>query len=197
MGRMLCRNIFGALITEFWQVDAGKKMFSGAEKDRGDNEVQFVYESGAKVLPNRGDTAAEPDILAAGSNGGKLKCSVDIVGNEVEYGAAIHRDRWPGVVGQHKNLRVIRWIVAPPSLPCIVGPRTSDGPEHVAPHDPGTYVIEPACGYVVLYASRATLITKHLLKGSGGEGPLVQRYAADTERILETLIGAGTVAVKG
>ncbi len=193
---MLCRNIFGALITESWQVDAGKKMLSGAEQDRGDSKVQFVDESCAKVLSNRGDTAAEPDILAAGSIGGEPKCSADIVGNEVEYGAAIHGDRWPGVMGQHKDLRVVRWIIAPPSLPRIVRPRASDWPEHVAPQNPRTDVVETARCKTVIYASRAVLIAKHLLKGSRGEDPLVQRFATDTERIIETLIGAGTEAVK-
>lgn len=46
MGRMLCRNIFGALISEFRQVDAAKKVLPGAEKDRGDGEVQLVDEPG-------------------------------------------------------------------------------------------------------------------------------------------------------
>jgi len=197
MGRMLCRNIFGALIAESWQIDAGKKMLSGAEQDRGDCEVQFVDESCAKVLPNRGDAAAEPDILTAGSIGGKLKCSADIVGNEVEYSTAIHCDRWPGMVGQHKDLRVVRRIISPPSLPRIVRPRASDGPEHVASQDPRTDVVEPARGKAVIYASRAVRIANHLLKGSRWEKPLVQRLATDTERIIETLIRAGTEAVKG
>jgi hypothetical protein len=197
VGRMRCRNIFGASITEFWQVDAGEKVLPAAEKDRGDGEVQLVDESCTKVLPNRGDAAAEPDILAAGSIGGALKYSADIVGNEVEYGAAIHRDRWPSVVGQHKDLRVVRRIVAPPSLPRIVGPRASDRSEHIAPYDPRTNVVEPARYKAVIYASRAALISKHLLKRSGGEGPFVQRYAADTERIVEILVGAGAIAVEG
>lgn len=196
MCRMRCRHIFSASIAKFWQVDAGKQVLPGAEKDRGDNEMQFVDQSCAKVLPNRGYAAAEPDIPAAGSIGGELECSADIVGNEVEYGAAIHRDRWPGVVRQNKDLRVVRWIVAPPSLPCIVWPCASDRSEHVAPHDPRTDVIEPARCKAVIYASRAALISKHLLKRSRGEGPFVQRYAADTKRIIEILSGACTVAVK-
>jgi hypothetical protein len=40
-------------------------------------------------------------------------------------------------------------------------------------------------------------MSRHLLKRAGSEDPSVQRYAADTERISEVLIGASTVAIKG
>jgi hypothetical protein len=191
------RNVFSALVAEFWQIDAGKKVFSRTEQDRGNSKVQLVDESRTKILPDRGDTAAEPDISAAGSIAGPLKYSMDIIGNEMEYGAALHRDRWPGVVGQHKDLCVVWRIVAPPAFPCIVGPGASDRPEHIAPDDPGANVAEAARRKTVIDIGSAAIIPEHLLKSSGGEDPFVQRHAANAEWIVEILAGACTVAIQG
>jgi len=49
---------------------------------------------------------------------------------------------------------------------------------------------------VVVDAARATLLPEYTLEGTRGEGPLVQRRPADTERIGEILIGACAVAIE-
>src|SRR5260221_12415153 len=36
---------------------------------------------------------------------------------------------------QHEHRVVVRRVVAPPTLPFLVGPRPADRAEHVAPHD--------------------------------------------------------------
>jgi hypothetical protein len=38
-------------------------MFARAEKDRADRDMHLVHESGLEVLPDCGDTAAEPNVL--------------------------------------------------------------------------------------------------------------------------------------
>ena len=46
-------------------------------------------------------------------------------------------------------------------------------------------------------ARRAAVTSVYLLKRSSGEAPLVQRHAADTERVGEVLMGASAVAIEG
>ena len=121
---------------------------------------------------------------------------MDAIGDEMKRRAAVHGDRRPGVVGENENGRVIRWVVAPPSLPRIVGPGSSDRPEHVPAHDPGSDIGESARREAVIDAARAAIVAEHAAKGTGGEGPLVQCRAADAERVLEVLIGASAVAVE-
>jgi hypothetical protein len=56
--------------------------------------------------------------------------------------------------------------------------------------------VEPASRELVIDAGRAAVASEHLSKSTGGESPFVQRDAADTQRILEILPGAGTIAVE-
>src|SRR5882724_11838471 len=92
---------------------------------------------------------------------------------------------------------VIGRVVAPPPLPGVVGPGSSDRPEHVAAHDPRSDVVEPARRKLVIDARRAALVSEHLSKRTGGECPFVQRDAAGAERIVEVLVRASAVAVEG
>src|SRR5437763_1164672 len=73
------RDVLAALIAELGSVDAGEKVFAGAEQDGGNRQVHLVDQSGAKILLDRGDPAAEPDVLTFGRSDGALKGSVDAV----------------------------------------------------------------------------------------------------------------------
>ncbi len=79
-----CGNVLGAAIAELRCVDASEKVFPGTEKDRRDGEMHLVDQASAKVLANRGDSAAKPDVLTVGGLGGSLKCRVDAIGHEME-----------------------------------------------------------------------------------------------------------------
>src|SRR5262245_43320861 len=159
--------------------------------------MHIVDQSRAEILPDGGNTAEKLDVIAIGSFGGALQGSVNTMGDEVVGGAAVHDDRRPGVVSEHEDWGMVGRVIAPPPLPAVVGPRSADRPEHVASHDPRSDVSEPARREVVIDACRATLLSGHLLKRSGGDKPRVQRFAANTERIVGILLGAGAVAVQG
>src|SRR5262249_22396068 len=104
--------------------------------------------------------------------------------------------RSPGMVGEHENGGVIRRVIAPPALPAVVRPGSSHRPEHVAAHDPGSDVVEPACREIVVDPGRATVASVHLPKRTGRENPFVQRDPADAERVAEILVGTGAVSVE-
>jgi hypothetical protein len=171
-------------------------VFTGAKKDRGNRQMQVVDKSGSEVLLDGGDASSNPDVLALGSVDGSFKCRVDAFGDEVKGGTAAHDDRFARVVGKHENGSVVRRVVTPPSFPGIVRPGSSYRPEHVAPQYPGSDIFEATRGEVVVDAGRAAFISKHLLKGSGGERPFVQGSATNTERIVEVLVNAGAKAVE-
>jgi hypothetical protein len=61
-------HVFGALIAEFWGVDAGKKVFPGAKEDRGNGEMHLVDQSRAEVLPDGRDTTHKLDVFTIGSS---------------------------------------------------------------------------------------------------------------------------------
>src|SRR5580704_1857745 len=101
------------------------------------------------------------------------------------------------MVGEDEDGSVIGRVFAPPPLPGVVGPRSTDRPKHVPAKNPSSDIGETACCKVVIDARRAAVTSKHLLKRSGGEDPFMQPGATDTERVGEVLIGASAVAIEG
>src|SRR4029450_10676945 len=99
-------------------------------------------------------------------------------------------------MSEHEDRRVIRRIVAPPTLPIVVRPRSADRSEHVAPYDPRSNVGETARHKVVINAAFSNALTFQLLKSASGNHPVVQLLTADSERIVDILTGAGAVAVQ-
>jgi hypothetical protein len=87
-------------------------------------------------------------------------------------------------------------VVAPPSFPAIVGPGSSDGTEHISSQNPSADFLDATRCELVIRSCRATILAEHLVKGAGGENPLVQCATADSERIVEVLVRPGTVAIK-
>src|ERR1700730_8847236 len=150
--------------------------------------MHLVDESCAEVLPDRRDSAAKPDVFTIGGFEGAFQRRVNTIGDEMEGGAAVHRDRCARVVGKHEDGCVVRWIAAPPPFPSVVWPRSSNWPEHVAAQDPRSDVDETACCEIIIDTCRAALISKHLPKRACGEAPFVQRHAADGERVADVLV---------
>src|SRR5260370_12382753 len=98
--------------------------------------MHLIDERRAKVLSDRGNSAAESDIFVVGGFGRARQHSVNVIGDKVEDGAAIHGDRWPRMVGEYENGSVVRRVVAPPPPPRVVGPRSTNRPQHVSTHNP-------------------------------------------------------------
>src|SRR5580704_12760709 len=101
------------------------------------------------------------------------------------------------MVGEDEDGSVVRRVVAPPPLPSVVGPMATNRPKHVPPENPSSDIGETARRKVVVDARHAGVTSVYLLKRSGGEHPLVQHHAADTERVGEVLMGASAVAIEG
>jgi hypothetical protein len=189
--------MFGALIAEIGCVNTLKQAFSGTEQDRRNGQMHLIYKSCAKILPNSGNPAAKPDILAIRSVNSPFKCGVNAIGDKVEGSASAHHDRCAWVVGEDEDGSVVRRVVAPPALPAVVGPRPADRSKHVAADDPRADVVEAARREIIVNPRRAAIIAKHLLKGTCGKCPFVQRDPADAQWIVEILVGTGTVAIDG
>ena len=195
MGGFLRSDVFHTFVAQGKHVDTGEQIFPRAQQNRGDGQMYLVDQSGAQIFADR-RAAAEPDVLTVGCSAGALQCAVYPVGDEMECGAAVHRDRLAGMVGQHEYRGVVRRGVAPPALPVFIGPGAADRAEHVAAQDPCADVAESARGKVVIDAGRTIPVAVHALEGAGGEKPFVQRHAADAKRIFQALIRPGTVSVK-
>ena len=189
--------VLGALVAEFESVDICQKVLSGSKQYRGNGKVHLIDEPGAKILSDGRDSAAEPDVFSVGRIGGSLQRHVDTIGYKMKGRAASHDDRFARMVGEHENRRVVRRVIAPPSLPGVIGPWPSDRPEHIAAQDPGTDIVKSPRGEIVIRPARAAIGAMHLAKRLGWEKPLVQGDPAYTQRMFEVLFGTRAIAVDG
>ena len=100
------------------------------------------------------------------------------------------------MVGKHEH-RMVKWrILAPPTPPRLIPPRTPDRPEHVAAHDRGSDVRQTLLDHRGAGVHIAALLAVHLPKRLEREEPLVQIHPAATERALLVLAWTGDVAVQ-
>src|SRR5947207_4880935 len=102
MRRALARNGLPALVAEGSRVDVVQEVLAGAEQDGPDREMQLVDQPGAKELADRGHAAAEPDVAVARGCFRLLERGPNSPGDEVEGGAALHRDRRAGMMREHE-----------------------------------------------------------------------------------------------
>src|SRR5258708_35623854 len=94
--------------------------------------MYLIDQSGTKIRPDSGNSAAKPDILSFRSVNSSFKCGMNTIGDEVEGGSAAHGDGCARVIRENKDRGVVRRIVSPPALPGIVGPGATDRSKHVA-----------------------------------------------------------------
>src|SRR5262245_5595735 len=146
-------------------------MLSAAEENWAHCEVHLVDKSGLKVLADRIDAAAQPDVLAAGGGPRLVECRMNSVRHKMEGRTAFHLEWLAGVLGQYEDVRVIGWIVPPPTFPRIVAPVASHRAEHVAPEYPGADVLEAACREVVVGTDRPLAGTERLLESARRQEP--------------------------
>src|SRR5262245_49812608 len=127
------RLVIDTFVAQRAQIHPREDALPASQQRRRDDEVELVDQAGAQVLADRGDPAAQADVAPRRGFLRLLERSVDSFGDEMKHGAAFHRQRRPRMMRQHEDRRVVRRLLAPPTLPTLVGPRSADGSEHVAP----------------------------------------------------------------
>src|SRR5712691_504375 len=159
--------------------------------------MQLVNQGGAQILPNRGYAATEADVAAASCSDRLLQSGVNAFGDKAKLRTSRHLKRRPRMMRQHEDGRVIRRPVAPPALPTVVRPRTSDRTEHVAPENPGTDSRKALLRNSVIDPRLSIVMAVHPAPYACVEEPLHQLRAPEAERILEILVRPSPVAVDG
>src|ERR1044072_318108 len=189
-------DVLRAGVAEGARVDAGEQVLAAAEHDGAARAVQLVAETRAQRWPDGAGAAEEAYVEATGRRLRPLQRRVDPVGDEMESGAAFHRDGVARMVSEHEDVGVVGRVLAPPALPVVVGPRAALHAEHVAAHDPSADVLEAARGEVSAHPRRPAGLADHALKSLRPDEPPVQRFAADAERFLAALLRPCAVAVE-
>src|SRR2546428_13433683 len=106
--------------------------------------MHLVDEAGTQVLLDRGCASAKPDVCAVRCFERPLERRFDSVGDEVERGPALHRDRSTRVMGEHEN-RVVIWrgVAPPPPPPVVLSPAPDWGGKIVGPDTWAAYTATP------------------------------------------------------
>src|SRR4026207_817653 len=122
MGGVVRGGVLRALVAEADRIDAREEVLTPAPKGGGDREVHLVDQPGGEVLTNGGNAPAESDVLALSRLVRALQCGMDAIGKEVKDRSALHREGRTSMVRENEDGNMVRGIVAPPSLPTVVGP---------------------------------------------------------------------------
>src|SRR5437870_3804198 len=154
--------------------------------------MQIVNQPATEILPNGRDAATDADIALARSSSRLFQCRINAVGDKPKLRAARHLERWPWMMSQHEDWRVIRRLVAPPALPAVIGPGAPNRTEHVSSENPGSHAGEAPLRDFVVDARLAIRLSVHLPKYARVKEPLHQLGAMDAERILQILARTGT-----
>src|SRR5260221_2012202 len=88
---------------------------------------------------------------------------------------------------QHEHRVVVWGVVAPPTLPFLVGPWPTHRAEHVAPHDRGADAGVARDHEPLVDALVAALLADHATAVTGRKDPLVQLRPADADRVVKAL----------
>src|SRR5437764_14978009 len=78
------------------------------------------------------------------------------------------------MVGEDEHGGMEGWVVAPPALPRLVGPRAALGPELVASHDLGPDAPAPVASEAAVHAAPPSWLARHLLAAARGEEPFME-----------------------
>src|ERR1700680_805859 len=159
--------------------------------------MELVNQAGTQILPNGGYPATDADVPLARCSGGLLQRGVDAFGDEAKLRATRHPERRPRVMRQHEDGCVIRRLGAPPALPAVVRPRAAHRTEHVAPKNPGTDSGKALLRNFVVDPRLSILLAVHPAPCACLEEPVHQLRAPDAERMLQVLVGSGTVTIDG
>ena len=161
-----------------------EQALAGAEQNGSDVEHELVDHARGESLPHGGGATGDVDAEVAGRRLRARKGDIEAFGDEVERRPALHRDRIVRVVGENEHRSVIRRLVAPPSAPVHV-PLAPNGAKHVAAHH------VRSAGLHERVARAGVRFMERLV-----QVPVMELQAADAERVVATLIGAGDEAVE-
>src|SRR5262249_7189316 len=131
VGRAFASDRFRAFVAQRAQIDAVQEMLPGSEQDRAHDQMQLVDQARAQILPYRGYTAAYADITPARGGACLLESGMKAFRHKPKLRTSCHLERRSRVMSEDEDRRVIRRLLAPPALPAVIRPRTSDRPEHV------------------------------------------------------------------
>jgi hypothetical protein len=157
--------------------------------------MHLIDELRKKVLADRRYASAETNVFSFGGIASAFQCFLNASGNEIEGGVAFHRKRLSWVVSEHEDGHVVRRILAPPSFPLIVWPRSSNRTEHISTEDPCAKVVKGPRNEVIVDAGFSALLSDHLSTATRFEHPFVELRTANAERIRSALIWTRTKPV--
>ena len=187
----------GAGVAQGRKVCSFKESFTSAKQDRRNGDVHLVDQALAKILLNDVYAATKTNVLAFGRFASLRQGGGNALGNEVEGRSAFHDQGCACVVGQHEHWDVIDRILAPPTPPALIWPRSANRPEHVPAENPSPDVLKASSGKVIINARSSALATEQvLLKRSCGEGPAMKRGAAHAEWVADVLVWARAETVE-
>jgi hypothetical protein len=106
MRRMLARDVLRTGVSKLDEINVAKEAFARAEEHWGYRQMQFIDESGAKILLNGGD-ASDENVLSIRGRRGSLDGTVDSIRHEMES-----RRRRSGSRAQRSRRRS-RWFLRP------------------------------------------------------------------------------------
>jgi len=99
-------------------------------------------------------------------------------------------------MSQNEYWNMIGWVIASPSFPIRIFPRTTNRPKHVPPEDPSANVLNPPCSEVIVDPLGSSFTQGlHSLKRLSWNKPLMQISAANAEGIIDILIGPSSVSI--
>src|ERR1700722_17796794 len=196
----------GACVAERMQIEAGEKVLAFAQQRWTHRQMQLVNKTGAQKLTERRYAPAKPYILVAGRRLRLSQRGLDAVGDEMEHGAAFHRNRRARVMREHEHRHVVRRFLAPPAFPVFVRPRSAHRTEHVAAENPRADIDESQLGHFIVatgFAARtfwfipaAMSLVMHGAPHVGREKPFHELRPAHAERILQVLARTGAETVQ-
>ena len=153
--------------------------------------MHFVNQALAKILLNDVYATTNANILAFGCFARLRQGGGYSFRNEVEGRSPFHDQRQTCVVGQHEHWDVIDRILAPPTPPALIWPRSANRTEHVSAENPSPNVLKAPSGKVIINARSSAIAAEQvLLKRSCGEGPAMKRSTAHAERVVDVLVWA-------
>ncbi len=124
--------------------------------------MEFINQSLPKVLPDCRSSASDPDILSVGRIASSFKRYANPFSNEMKGRASRHYEWRTRMIGEHENVRMVNWVLSPPSSPALIRPRTAHWSEHISTHNPGTNIVEAACGKVVIDPRLTVVLAKEI-----------------------------------
>src|SRR5215472_3439751 len=101
MHRTFARDVLCTGVSELAEINIAKEAFARAEEHGGYRQIQFIDESGAKILLNGGDAASDTNFFPIRGRCGFLEGAMDSIRDEMERRSSLHRDRLALVVGQN------------------------------------------------------------------------------------------------